>query len=312
MSKTKIFLVGLFCFSLFIPIIYAQSGAWIEKFSITSDVVPGENVTTSVIVGYSFTNQVELNPGIFSFAADDWIVDDYRTVTGSGNETFTLEFPVPEAEGVHLYQANVWYIKSGSWYFDGSVAAWNFTIGDENVTTSLDFLNIVDVNTPLEVNISSQIEVEVFIEYSIVSEGDYSIRIRDETGETLGEEYDVLSGESASNYTLLMNTPDVDGTYTYAVVVEAALGENSTIIASSSFNIYLMKPIEPEPDINTTTPEPPVNNNTTTDPPDNNTTTPDPDEPEPEEPVKDNRLRNSAIVLGIGAILGVIYWRSKN
>ena len=84
---------------------------------IRSDTVPGENTIVMVTGGYDFSSQVQLNPGIFSFATDDWIIETLDPVNGQGSENYTLEFPTPEEDGVYYYQANVWYTKNNRWFF---------------------------------------------------------------------------------------------------------------------------------------------------------------------------------------------------
>lgn len=89
MSQIRHILITFILVTLFAPIGFAQAETWIEDFAITSDIVPGENTVVMITVGYDFTSQVQLNPGIFSFEADDWIVDDFYPVSGKGTENYT-------------------------------------------------------------------------------------------------------------------------------------------------------------------------------------------------------------------------------
>ncbi len=304
MSQIKLALLALICIGLVIPLASARDdGAWIEDFEFTVGPFSGDNVTTTVTVGYQFDSDVEINPGIFSFDLDDWIIEELRTVDGSGNETFTLVFPAPDENGTHLYQANVWYVKQGSWYFDGSEAAFNFTIGDENATLITDYITITEVGTPSETNTTTTVDVKVFLNYSITNESDYSISVINQATETLGEEFDVLLGEGAANYTLSILTPEIEGLHSFSIRVESFTGENGTVVAETGFDIFLTKPVESSSE-NPEEPDTPI------EPPEDNTTTPEPDEPEPEEPEVTPVWRTPAFWLGfviIGA--GLFVWQ---
>ena len=104
MSGLRLTLTTVLLAALFIPVGIIHADTWIEDF----------------------TSQVQLNLAIFSFIADDWIVDLLDPVTGKGTENYTLEFPTPSEDGLYYYQINVWYTRNSKWYYDGDTAAQNF------------------------------------------------------------------------------------------------------------------------------------------------------------------------------------------
>jgi len=224
--------------ALLLPVGLAQADTWIEDFAVISDIVPGENTVIMVTVGYDFTSQVQLNPGIFSFEADDWIVETLDPVNGKGTENYTLEFPTPSEDGEYYYQANVWYTKNSRWFFDGVDAAHNFTIhvGEEDITQIEEFVSILQISKPESLNISSRVDLNITIHHSYINLTEISINVHNSESEIIAEEFDSLEGVGTRNYHLSFISPSEAGIYTYRIDVESET-VNSSIATSQVFSI---------------------------------------------------------------------------
>ena len=238
MSHTKLTLITVILVALLLPVGLVQADTWIEDFVILSDTVPGENTSVMVTVGYDFSSQVQLNPGIFSFAADDWIVEILDPVNGQGSENYTLEFPTPEDDGVYYYQANVWYAKNNKWFFDGTAAAQNFTIqvGGEVTPQIEEFVSIMSISKPESVNVSSNIDMNITIQHSYQNLTEVSINIENADSEIIAEDFDSLEGVGSKIYQLSFASPNEAGLFVYTVNIDSET-TTSTISASQGISI---------------------------------------------------------------------------
>ena len=304
------FLVLIFMIIIITPIGVGHADSTrIEEFSVISEVIPGENISVAITVNYDFSSNTEINPGIFSFEADDWIVDEIDPVSGSDTVVYTMEFPAPLEDGTHLYQANVWYKIDDTWFFDGVAATYNFTIqiGDINGTASQDYANIIDLSTPVSVDISSPVNVTMILDYSLVNETEYSLNIRDSNSEIISEEFLSISGSDQKKYNLTFTSSDTDGNYSYTINLEYEF-ENSSLVDSKLFSIEvnaLVDPDPPKPDTPDDPDIPPVVTPPDVTPP----VTEDPVEPDPEK--SDNNMIYYGIALLIGAVAVYKYWTQK-
>ena len=202
-----------------------------------------------VTVGYDFTSQVQLNPGIFSFEADDWIVDTFDLVQGTGAENYTLEFPTPSEDGEYYYQANVWYTKNNRWFFDGVEATHNFTIrvGTEDIPQIEEYVSIMELAKPESLNISSSVDLNITIHHSYNNVTDISVNIRNTDSDIIAEDFDSLEGVGTEWYSLSFIAPSEAGQYSYTVNIEPTTS-NSSITTSQGFSIETISPIiEPPP-----------------------------------------------------------------
>lgn len=234
----RLTLITIIITALLLPVGLVQADTWIENFSVISDIIPGENTEVLVTVGYDFTSQVQLNPSIFSFEADDWIVDLLDPVIGTGTENYTLEFPTPIADGEYFYQANVWYTRNNRWYYDGNAAAYNFTIqvGDQDIPQIEEYVNILGISKPESLNISSSVDLNITIQYSYTNLTEVSINVHNSESEIIAEEFDSLEGVDTRDYQLSFIAPSEAGTYSYTVNIDSETA-NSTIGTSQGFSI---------------------------------------------------------------------------
>jgi hypothetical protein len=298
----------LMCYLLPVGLAHADE-TWIEGFALESEIIPGENVTVSITVGYEFNSEVQLNPGIFSFYEDEWIVDAFYPIVGSGVENYTLEFPLPDSDGDYVYQANVWYIKNDRWFFDGIQAAHNFSIhiGAVNETVIEEYANILEHSAPNTVNASTYIEVFVLTDFSFVNETEVSINIRNMGNMIVSEEFDFLLDQGERNYTLTMMVPDEAGDYSYDLSIEK-VEINLTLLASRSFLVEVLALPEPDEPDDPDEPDTPPDVNQ---PDSNETDTNGPDIDEPEEP----QYRNYSLLLLVVGVLvaaaGYQYMKDK-
>lgn len=304
MNRYKLVMLFAIVIGASIPIANAQNtGAWIEDLEISSEVTPGFNVSVTLEIGYNMDGEATLNPGIFSYAEDDWITDLFITVSGEGSTTTMLEFPTPDEEELQYYQANVWYIINDEWFFDHGNAAWNFTLG-QNTSAVNDYIHIKSIVAHHE--IPTDVTLEIGLDYQLFDETEFGIIVKE--GENIVvDELETLNGTGEQDMSIYLGDVDRDIPHTLKVEITGITESNSTI--SSSINITL-DPIEsPEPDPEPTEPE---TQDDTSEPPSTQPGSTATDEPETPQ----NNTGNPQIpgyqwyMTGIGLIVAV--WLRKD
>ncbi len=215
MKKVLLFVI-LFSF-LVVPYASAQlSGAWVQDVTYESVVNPGETVSVNVTIGYSFDNETEISPGIYSRKQEDWVVDDFEFVTGTGEISYILEFPAPGISGSHEYEANVYYFIDGNWFNLGSGAVQNMTLEvTGTVTTLLEYsAEIEKVELPETLGLDEVFQFEVSIHYDFDEETDIVLIVTDpNSGNVIVETQDTLDGSGSNDYSFNMTTPSDYGIY---------------------------------------------------------------------------------------------------
>ncbi len=167
---------------MFVPIINAQvTGVWIEDVSHDTQVDAGTNVTVDISLGYSFENVTQISPGVYMYNLEDWVVDDFLNVSGTGNSTLSLMFAAPPKAGVYEYAVNVYYFKENNWFQIGERSEENMSIqvlGDI-IDGNNYSVGITDVETLSEVKAGEGYTMNVSVGYDLAEETDVSLMIRD-------------------------------------------------------------------------------------------------------------------------------------
>ncbi len=308
MTSSKLSLLTILMLAIVIPtgFTYADS-AVIDEFSIQSKIIQGENISVAITVSYDFTTDAELNPGIYSFESEDWIVDEIMTASGSDTVVYVLEFPAPMEDGTHLFQANVWYVVDDKWFIDGVDATHNFTItiGELNTSIPVNQAEIIYVITPENVDASSLVKVSLVLGYEFPNEAEIRLYVLDPESEIVSEEYSSLSGTNQTEYVLTLLTPETPGEYAYSINVEFE-SSNVTQVRKQDVNIIVIAPEEPEPAV--TEPDTPDEPETPLE-----VTPPATTEPDPQEPEKTGGIPGFDIIsILAGALIASQYGRKKN
>lgn len=290
---------------------YADS-AVIDDFSIQSEIVQGEDVSVAVTISYDFTSETTLNPGIFSFEIEDWIVEEMSPASGSNTVVYVFEFPTPTEDGVHQYQANVWYIVDDEWFIDGAAATHNFTItiGELNTSSPVYHAEILEYDVPVKVDPSSQVNVSITIGYEFPDENEVRLMVMDQNSEIINEMLSLLSGTNQKDYGLTILTPDTPGEYAYSINMEYE-SNNLTQMRTKEFSLNVLVPENPEPEEKE--PETPEEPEPETNPEVESPTTTESETTEPEEPEKTGGIPGFDVIsIVAGSLLASRFWGKKD
>jgi len=198
------------------------TGAWVQDATYESVVDPGEIVAVNVTIGYSFDVATEISPGIYSKMLDDWVVDEFVEVTGTGQTSYILEFSAPEISGSYEYEANVYFFTDGNWFNLGKGAVQNMTIEvTGTVTTLLEYTaEIDDVQVPGTIGLDEEFLLDVTVSYDFDEETDIVLVLNDPVTESIiVETQDTLEGTGSKVYSFDMTSPSVVGVYEMDVMV---------------------------------------------------------------------------------------------
>jgi hypothetical protein len=213
----KALLVTILFSIMAIPVASAQlSGAWVQEVDYESVVNPGETVIVNVTIGYSFDNVVEISPGIYSRALDDWVVDDFVYVNGTSETSYILEFLAPGISGSHEYEANVYYFIDGNWFNLGKGAFQNMTLEVTGTVTTLGeySVEIEEITVSETIGIDEAFLLEITVRYDFDEETDIDLLISDPvSGNVVVETQDTLEGNGVKVYSFNMTSPLSEGVY---------------------------------------------------------------------------------------------------
>ncbi|MBT3285034.1 hypothetical protein HN807_11620 [Candidatus Bathyarchaeota archaeon] len=248
----KVLILVIIVSFLVIPHTSAQlSGAWVQDVRYESDINPGEIVSVNVTIGYLFDEEVEISPGIYSRELEDWVVNDFAQVTGTGESSYILEFPAPGISGSHEFEANVYYFIEGNWYNLGMGAVQNMTLEVMGTVTSLFEYNaeIEEVLLPETLGLNENYQLEVTVSYDFDEETDIVLIVTDpNSGNVIVETQDTLDGSGSNDYSFNMTTPSIYGVYKMEAMVSYFNGiewENSGESAVYEITQEIIEPVIP-------------------------------------------------------------------
>ena len=188
--------------------------ATFDSVSSPETAMAEEVVTVDVVISYDFDQLTTLSPGVYYLVEDDYMVEEFIEVTGSGTEAVSLSFNAPNIPGEYVFIVDLYYQEGEDWYNagqenyyitltvdgGGSVGAWN--------------ASVVKIRNSQLVSPGGSVDIKVYVDYDFPISTNMEIAISDPvTGEAIDVVSTVLDGKGSNDYDFIITAPNEVGTY---------------------------------------------------------------------------------------------------
>ncbi len=197
--------------------------AWIEDVDYTENVEPGGLIIVNISVGWEFSSDTTIGPGIYNLGQEYYEVEVEDTVSGTGSNTYTLEFEAPFTLGLQDYLAETPYWSGEDWVW-GNESRFYFSVrvGDPIVG----IFEITDLQYPSSVRPGAEISIKVIIDYELSNTTEVACGVTSlNTTEILAASIITLSGQGTRTFNMDFLAPQSEGTYNHYVSVGLLDGE---------------------------------------------------------------------------------------
>ena len=116
-KKLGLFLLITAAFMMVTPV--CADIATFDSVSSPVTAMVGEVVTVDVVISYDFDQLTLLSPGVYYLVEDDYMVEEFIEVTGSGTEAVSLSFNAPNVPGEYVFIVDLYYQEGEDWYNAG-------------------------------------------------------------------------------------------------------------------------------------------------------------------------------------------------
>jgi hypothetical protein len=211
-KKLGVFLLITAAFMMVTPV--CADVATFDSVSSPETAMVGEVVTVDVVISYDFDQLTLLSPGVYYLVEDDYMVEEFIEVTGSGTEAVSLSFNAPNVPGEYVFIVDLYYQEGEDWYNAGQENYYITLTVDGGGSVGAWSASVVKIRNAQLVAPGGSVDIKVYVDYDFPISTNMEIAISDPvTGEAIDVVSAVLDGKGSDDYDFIITAPNEVGTY---------------------------------------------------------------------------------------------------
>jgi hypothetical protein len=209
--------IGIFLFIAAAFIVVTPVNAQVATFdSVTSleTAMAGEVVTVDVVISYDFDQLTRLSPGVYYLVENDYMVEEFIEVTGTGTEAMSLSFNAPNIPGEYVFIVDLYYQEGEDWFKAGQDDYYITLTVDGGGSVGAWSASVVEIRNTKLVAPGGPVEVKVYVEYDFPISTNMEVAVTDPTTMQAIEVVSaVKDGAGSDDYIITITAPNEVGTY---------------------------------------------------------------------------------------------------
>ena len=211
-KKIGVFLLITAAFMMVTPV--CADIATFDSVSSPETAMAGEVVTVDVVISYDFDQLTLLSPGVYYLVEDDYMVEEFIEVTGSGTEAVSLSFNAPNVPGEYVFIVDLYYQEGEDWYNAGQENYYITLTVDGGGSVGAWSASVVKIRNSQLVAPGGSVDIKVYVDYDFPISTNMEIAVSDPvTGEAIDVVSAVLDGKGSDDYDFIITAPNEVGTY---------------------------------------------------------------------------------------------------
>ena len=211
-KKLGVFLLIAAAFMMVTPV--CADNATFDSVSSPETAMAGEVVTVDVVISYDFDQLTLLSPGVYYLVEDDYMVEEFIEVTGSGTEAVSLSFNASNVPGEYVFIVDLYYQEGEDWYNAGQDNYYITLTVDGGGSVGAWSASVVEIRNTKLVAPGGPVEVMVYVEYDFPISTYMEVAVTDlTTTEAIDIVSSVKDGAGSDDFIITITAPNEVGTY---------------------------------------------------------------------------------------------------